>query len=301
MFCTKCGAPLAEGQAFCTKCGAPAPAAPVAEPVAPAVEAQPVQPEPVVQPEAFVPPAPVYAPYTPPQPKVGKQAFLTKLAPAPVKTCAWVAWVVTVACIALLVGGWFSMLNTSIEDIPVIASVAGDSTDALDEAKEELEKALDEAEKNLDEFKEELSEEDYETLEEFLETAKDMSEDISIDNMSALIAAAQDLADIEFEGETLKELDDITESMEGMAEAEDIFNTLKTISLVMLLLFAAFTLFGGLFRIRGLVIPGMILTALYTLPFMGTLFVVGNILLHVALIVLLSVTTSAYKKYRRSV
>lgn len=71
MFCSNCGAQLAEGTKFCAVCGTPVQAAPVAEPEVaevPAPEAAapeyvPVEAAPVVEEPAYVPPveaAPVY-------------------------------------------------------------------------------------------------------------------------------------------------------------------------------------------------------------------------------------------------
>ena len=303
MFCTNCGNPLAEGQAFCNKCGAPTEApAPVAEqPVAPA-EATAVPPvaEPMVTPEvAFVPPMPVS--YAPPQPKVKKQAFLTKVAPGNVRTCAWLSWIAAVAAIALLVGGWFSFLNTSVEDIPVIAMVAGDSVDELEDAKDELKNAVDELEEKVEDAKDELNDDEIEALESFIDAGKKLSDDISVKNIVNIVAEANEFAEVEINGHEMSELDEMKDSLEMFEEISTVLNVLQLLPLIILLGFALFTLFGGLFRVRGLVITGMIFTTLFALPFMSALFVIGNLALHIALIVFTSITTSAWKKYRQAI
>jgi len=73
MFCSKCGANVAQGSAFCPNCGAPIPVA------APPAAATPAPPPPPATPPP-PPPAPQYAPpatpgYAPPQPTVAYAGF----------------------------------------------------------------------------------------------------------------------------------------------------------------------------------------------------------------------------------
>ncbi len=89
MFCKKCGAPIAEGNAFCVACGAkvetePAPAEPVAAPVEPV--AAPAEPAPASA-EPVAAPAETVAPIAPAvQPEYA--AATCEYAPAPKKSKA---------------------------------------------------------------------------------------------------------------------------------------------------------------------------------------------------------------------
>lgn len=212
---------------------------------------------------------PVYAdPYAPaPQPKTGFSG--AKL----------IALILTVACIVTMVLSYFVAMNTSVEDIPFMkfaADIADADIDELEDMKDQMEESYDDLEEKCDDL--DLSSKDKKKVDKLLDVCKALSKSISINNLKKAVKAIEDVAEID-------EISDEVGSIEDMEESAKIFNTISTVILVAMLFGLAFCALGGFFRVRGLVIVGLIFSALYALIFCGILFVILFAVIDIALCV----------------
>lgn len=198
-----------------------------------------------------------------------------------------------------MVIGYISALNTSIEDIPVISLALNavgdaDSFDAMKEdvveAAEELEDVIDERE---DELEDKLSSQELKALDNLLDATKDCAKTMSINNLQKMAKAMNKISDTD-----IAELADIEDSLEGIEEAIEILSTVSSALMWMMIVALVFTVLGALCRSNVLVVFGAIFTTIYYLIFCGALFVILNLVAHIALIVLHSQIKKEYKAYR---
>jgi hypothetical protein len=277
MFCPKCGANLDDNARFCTTCGC-AIEAPAETPVeAPAeVAANPV----------FNTPA---APVAPAE-KVGKWNFDLKVAPMKNRIFTFIVWALTIAVIAVMMGGYSAVVGNSVEEIPVV-SIAFEALDAdedFDQLKDTLEEEVEEAEYQLDLMEDEMSKKEVRLAKDLLGALEDCTDTLSVNNVIKVVDVVKEADD---------EIDDLGLEMDEVESIAIALNIVKYIALFGALFALAFTFFGGLFRIRGLVITGLVFSILYTLPFCGAPYLIFAVLIHAAMITFISINKKAYNKY----
>ncbi len=288
MFCPECGASLPEGTTFCSECGAKLAAAQPAAPVYPSQPAAPVYQSQLA--------APAYhsAPLNP----LKKGDYVKQQGSPAVKTASMVTLILLVVCFAIMIFGHIAMLNTSIEDIPVM-SMALEATgeeDTFDDLKDELEDELDllELEYELvEDDLEDLDAKDLKKLDQFFEVMEDTVDTMSISNMRKLIDVMEDVS----ETDAVEHLD-LAGSVEELEEVDAIFGTVSTVLLIASMLSLLFTLIGGLIRNKVLVVLGAIGSAIFAAVLYGFLFVLLVLAAHVGMFVMISKIDGEYKAYR---
>lgn len=299
MFCTKCGAKVADGSAFCTACGnriGAVPAQPVVQrPVQPVQ--QPVQP--VQQPVQPVqqPVQPAQQPAKPALPKVNiKLPKLEKAADGEKKPFVnpfagnkpLLLKALSIVCALLLVLSYVASLNTSFEKIPIVSmafSMAGDE-DTFDDLSDEFDKLADQLEdgydKQEDELKDLLSKKEIKSLEKFIEITRDCSKSFSLNNLSRLLSCYEDLADTDLAGLSHS----ISDAVDDAKEIQSILSIIKTFLLIGALGCAVFVFCGGFFAKPGLAIFGTVLTVFYGLSFCPILMLLLNLAAQIYMIIL---------------
>lgn len=192
-----------------------------------------------------------------------------------------ISLLLTLVCIGLLIGSYFTIINTSFEDIAFIsfaAEIAGDDMDELDNMEDELEQAHREMEREIDPYMDELGKKDKKKVEALLDTFGEFADCRSLNNANKVMNAVKEAADMD-----VIEDNNIDVSMEELEEASGILNTVFIVVLAMMLFCLAFCAFGGFFRINGLVITGLVFSVIYGLIFTGFVFPILFLMFNIAL------------------
>ncbi len=290
MFCPECGANLPDGTVFCSECGASlaAPQQYVPQQYEPQQYAAPVY-----QPQAGYP---VYhgAPVNP----LSKGDYIKQQASAPVKTAAKIVLILLAVCVAIMVIGHFSMLNTSIEKIPFMSfalDMSGAGEDEIDEMKDDMEYQLEmlEFEYELAEDMLDLSKKEEGYVEDLFDVLDDMSKTISVNNLKKMMDLGVKLADTD-----AAEYLDLEGSMDEVEEMSDVIGILSTGMLFAAIFSLLFTIIGAFTRVNVLVVLGAIGSALFAAVLYGFLFVLLIVAAHAAMIFMISKVNKEYKAYR---
>jgi hypothetical protein len=271
MFCPKCGASQPDGAQFCSECGANI---------------------------AQGTPTPVSTVYS--GAIVSKKEYISTMATPKTKKVVKLLPILVAVCLVVMILGHVCMLNTSMEDIPVVSmalSSTGD-TDSFKEAKEELGDIIDEAEdtydRNEDEIEDKLSKKELKFVEDLFKDLENCAKTFSINNIKSLFKTIEKVSETDA-AEYLDLDDDVRELKEIIA----IFDTVSNVMLVMSLLSLLFTVIGGLCRVKGLVIAGLIFSTIFCLIMYGWLFVLLNAASHIVLIKALGDINKEYNAYRK--
>lgn len=272
MFCTKCGAKIADGSAFCTACGNPVGAAP-ARPANP----MPPQPQPIV-----VGPIMPSMPDSEMTPSTEKKTLFNSFGTGK----RMLSRIMALVCVALLLLSYVVTMNTSLEKIPMVSMAIGGAADEFDEMKDELADVADEMdrtfEKQEDELSELLSKSEMKDLEKFIDVFSKCAKSFSLNNVSSLLKYYEKFAD----SDVIREIPYITNSMDDVREIESIISIVKVILLGFALVCCLFLFFGGFAYKPGLAIFGTILSVLYCVSFCGFLFIALNLVAQVCMIVI---------------
>ncbi|MBQ2939079.1 MAG: zinc ribbon domain-containing protein [Clostridia bacterium] len=275
MICPKCGIEVAEGLTACPACGelmATEPAAPVAAPVA-----QPVAP-------------------AAPERKVGKMNYLLTKAPAGIRVVAVLVWVLALVTLAVLGLSYQAAVNTGYTELPAFAALPEELTSMTDRYEEALGGAIDQLEGYINEAAE-LNAEQKAALEQLLESAKTLEGDITLNNINEIVGEFENTLEVDL-GDT--EMGEILGAFDMASTVSMVMDILMLALLIVVIFCGIWTFFGGVFRINGLIIVGMIFTLLYSLPLCPTVYTVGLLALNIAMIVLTAIANSSYKTYRKN-
>ncbi len=201
-----------------------------------------------------------------------------------ISTMKLIALVLALVSIAALVISYFVVMDTSFEKIPAVSLIMGDDVKEVKEMKKEIKQAYEDANEVFKEAEDELDKKDAKLLKNALKTIKSLSSSFSINNIRGLAEYVKDLEDIKVDGQYVLDPsvadvgDDIT----------DVLDVISTVVLVFMLVCLAFTALGGFLRINGLVITGLIFSALYALIFCGVLFLILFAVVDIALCVVIA-------------
>lgn len=195
-----------------------------------------------------------------------------------------IALVLTLVSVAALVISYFGVLNTSFEKIPAVAMIMGDDVKEVKDLKKEIKQAYEEANESFKEIEDELDKKDAKVANNALKVIKSLSSSFSINNIQKLFDCAKDLEDIKYEGQRVID-SSIVDDAEEMGEVLDI---ISTVVLIFMLVCLAFCALGGFCRLKGLVITGLIFSALYALIFCGILYLIVFAVVDIALCVVIS-------------
>lgn len=313
MFCTKCGAKVADGQAFCTACGNKIGAAPVSQPnqTQPAAPAQPKPAKP-----QFAVPEQLKSIK---MPKVNlekvkldkikldkinldkfnfkkdsdgeKKPFVNPFA----GNKALLVRVLSIACVLLLLLSYSSSVSTSIENIPIVGLALAGSGEDIDELKDEFDDLADMLEKGMEDdeelLEEMLSKSERKDLEKFAKTVRDCGKRFSLNNMSNLLKWYEKLEDTDLD-EIIPSIDNVVDEAK---EIQAVLSIIKTFLLVGALFCAVFVFFGGFYYRPGLAIFGTVLVALYCLSYCPIWMLFINLIVDIYMIIQASDVKKAKK------
>ena len=161
--------------------------------------------------------------------------------------------------------------------------IMGDDVKEVKELKKEVKQAYDEAEEVFEEFEDELDKKDAKVVKNALKVIKSLGSSFSINNMKALADYVNDLEDIKVDGQHM-----IDPSITDMGEVSEVLDIISTVVLIAMLVCLAFCALGGFFRINGLVITGLIFSALYALICCGVLYLILFAVVDIALCIAIS-------------
>lgn len=309
MFCPKCGAQVPDEARFCSACCAPlgVQAPPVSEPVPAA--------EPVVTPN----PAPVSVPTPPPAPvtvapakPVKKGNLISNLSDPKLRVLAIIALVIWLGALAVTVVSYFVAANSPIVDLPVVATagkLAGEELELDEQAMEDLADEIAKVKKTMKDDLSGLNSKDYKKVEKLVNAAEDVLKDPTLGNLQTVLPLLNDVLAVMdankeyFEEEFTDEAQqDLTEALEDMQEINDLVWFLNLIPYILfgfLGLCLLFTLLGGLFKLNGLLVVGMLFTALFTVIFAGIPYLALACGLHIVLMVFNGLLNKPYRQYKK--
>lgn len=269
MFCPECGTNQPDGTQFCAECGAKfEQAAPTAN----------------VRPGILV----------------NKKEYISTMATPNTKKIAKLLPILVVVCIVVMIFGHISMLHTSIEDIPAVSMLLGDDKDEFEDAKDELDDLLDDVKDTYkyyeDEIEDELDKKELKFIDQLFDDMKACTKTFSISNMKNLIKTVEKVSDTD-----AADYLDLDDDFDELEEIIAVFDGLTTGMLIASLMSLLFTIIGGLCRVKGLVIAGLIFSTIFCFLMYGWLFVILNAAAHIVLIKFMGDVDKEYKAYRASV
>ena len=203
------------------------------------------------------------------------------------KILGLIAWGLTLVVAIVMVISYFTAINTSLEDTPVMTLVLDEKDVA--EFKEDKKKMVEDVDeiRDLMEDVEDFSAADQQYIDGLLDQLEKTADCLSLNNMKTLVDEAQALDEVEIDDDNGMVVEEIKSAIDSAGqEISDIFAFLMNAVLYSMLFALAFSLLGGLLRVKGLVIPGLVLSVLYSLIFCGTLFVILTAVLNLALAII---------------
>ena len=264
MFCPKCGAEIQDGVAFCNMCGAKMEAT---QATFSDVQTSPVN-------------------------SLSKKAYLSQKATSETKTAAKLVLALTVLSIVVVVIGHITLNNTSFAKVSFLK--IGNMNEDIELLEEEMYDAADDYDEIIDLLVDDLSEKEKAMAEEYIDVMRACGEKLSLTNMDRLIKTAEKIADSDI-GEEF----DLDSNIDELAESMNVLKVFSGALLIGGVLSLLFTIIGGLCRIRGLVIAGMIFSTIYCWVIYGVVFAILNVIVHIAMIKFLGDINKEYKRYRR--
>lgn len=273
MFCPHCGANIPDDSKCCSNCGA-----------------RLVDDSSAKQGAASTVPA-----------GLSKGKYLASFATPKTKTFGLVSRLAALLCAVLFVVSYIAAMNTSIEDLPIItniAGLAGADVDELKDAKSDMKDALDEMEEIFEEAEDKLSSDEKKACERVIDATKDFSKSMSINNTKNVVKAVEKFGKLDFDD--AKEVESIVKNDidEAVESVEEVLDAISAVVLWFMIIPCVFTVLGGLFRIRGLVITGLIFLFFYGFTFCPLVLFVILVIVHAALIFITSKINGEYKAYR---
>lgn len=234
---------------------------------------------------------------TPLEQAVSKREYLKFLASPKVKKSTKFAKIVALVCVLIMVIGYISAMNTSLEDIPVmsVALSASGGTKAFEDVKISAQDMMELVDDKVDEYEDELkdmmSKKEYRQFEKFIKLLSNTTKTISINNLKRLTTSLENM-----NAEVTEKLN-LKESSEDLSSITSILNTISSVLMIFLIITLVFTVLGALFRSNVMLVIGMILTSLYCLIFCGVLFLILNLVAHIAVLYLQNQLKKEYKAY----
>lgn len=312
MFCPKCGTQVPDEAKFCPAC---------CEPMA----KQDAKPQNTPAPEAAV--ATARTAVVKPTKPLKKGNLISNLMHPKFRLLAVIALVVWVAAMGITLGSYFVANNTLVYEYPVVTLITDmvelddmgiegldtediDTDDGLESILDEYREPLEEAKENLREDFSGLSDKDYKKIENLVDAAVEFMDEPTMANLQALMDTVEDgntvleknrdYFDAEFTEEGLEAVENLQETFDQIEEHLAILKLIPYILLIFTILCLLFTFFGGLFKLNGLVIPGMIFTALFTFAFAGVLWLVLAMIAQAGIIAMNIMLKKTYKRLRNA-
>ena len=221
-----------------------------------------------------------------------KRYLKEEAAPA-TKSAAKLVSIFLIASILLMVITAGITMFAPIYDAPfmsLVASIAGEDTDELEDMFDEAEDKADEYEEWLEAVEDDLDKDEEKIAKAFVDKSIAVAKTPSLMNISSYVDYLEknedDIEDI-FGGASLAGIDDLGEP----------FDIILTILLVLLAVVALFTVLGGLKIKSGPVVAGIIFGLIYNAIFGGVILLALTFVAQLLLTTHCGKVTKAYKKY----
>ena len=227
--------------------------------------------------------------------KISKKEFLANSASA--RTKRLTIWILTAVWVVAMIIGYFVAMNTPVYELSAVSMIASDEMvngleNGMGEVVNKLEETIEEQEEVLEDT---LDDEDIETLDAFVETAKEAVDNLSINNINRLMDSYEDVIGI-IENED--ELDDVSSDMgEVVGTVGTILDAISGAVMGFAAVAVMLTVLGGLFRLKGFVVLGMISSTMYCILLCGVVFAVLALAVHITMLVFISLFKKEYQAY----
>lgn len=229
-----------------------------------------------------------------------KKDYLENLAPAKIAGKAKLTRILALVCALLMLVSYLVVINTSLENIPLIEMVAQGDTDVFTDMKDDMERFYDILEEGMDEKEEELEDmltkSQIRKLEKFAKSVKKCSTNLSISNFNKMIKRFEAVAKMEVE----EELGDMSDELDDVKEAKAVIAVVSGILFFGAACSAVFLFLGGFFRKTALAVLGTIGGFFYCLLGCGVLMLLLVMASAVFMVVQTMAVNGAYKAHRKA-
>ncbi len=228
-----------------------------------------------------------------------KREYLQKLAPDKIRAKAKFSKILALVCVVLMLISYLVVINTSLEKIPVIATVAQGNTDDFYDVMDDMEEFYEILEEGMDEKEDEL--EDMLTkgqirkLEKLVKAVKKCSTKLSISNFNTMVKRFEAVAKMEVDDEAFG---DVNDELEEIQEIKLVLGLASGILFFGAAASAVFLFFGGFFHKSALAILGTIGAFFYCLMGCGLLMLLVVLAVAVLMILQCTAVSGAYKAHR---
>lgn len=267
MFCPNCGANIPDGSTNCGYCGVY-----------------------LVQEQAYVNQPTIPAGLT-------KKQYLASYATPKAKKVSLVTKIVTLLCVVLLVVSYFAVLDTSVEDIPIVSTLVGSDVEDFKELKRETLEYVEDLEDRLDKYGDDLTSEEKKACSTLISAMKKMSQSVSVNSIKNMANTIDSISKFDFDD--ADEIERFIEKNIGDTpdEVEMFINLCSVFALAFVLFPFIFTTLGGFKGSKGLVITGLVFLIFYGLTLCPLMLFISLIVVHVVLLILIGMINKEYKAY----
>ena len=228
-----------------------------------------------------------------------KREYLQNLAPDKIQRRSKLCKLLAVACVLLMLLSYLVVINTSMENVPIIETVGQGELDTFTDMKEELEDMADALEEGMDEQEDELEDmltkKQIRKLEKFAKALRKAASTLSISNFNTMVRRFEAVAKMEVDEQW-----DASDELEDIQEVKLVIGVVSGILIVGAVFIALFLFLGGYFHKSVLAILGAIGAFFYCLLGCGLWMVLLTLAVTGFMIYTIRTVNHSYKEHRKA-